>query len=191
MLAGVALLALGYCAHREPGETVVVTRVDTVPYSQFRDSLKHERLEAEGLRAKLAGRSTLEPRTILRTDTLVTPPDTVVQSIRLYANGGLSLAPLIHADSLYRPELHRFDVSACDDGFAWNAGVLVCDKARLGHLYVYARQGLDTGFPFRREDFMGAPTEAGIEWTASYRSGWRVSTALARDGRTSLAITLR
>ena len=99
IIVGVALLALGY-SFREPAETVVITRVDTVPYASFRDSVSAIRLEAAGLRAKLAGRGVVQPRTILRTDTLVLPPDTVLSLLNVQGRM-LTIAPLIKdSDSL-------------------------------------------------------------------------------------------
>lgn len=182
---GVLLLCAGYSL-REPGETVVITHVDTVPYAAFRDSLNTQRLEADGLRAKLAGRERLAPRTIVRTDTLVSPPDTVLQLVNI-GRGILTVAPLVKTDSLWRPELHRYDVGACDDGWSWNAGELVCDKARLGHLSVTLAAGV--ALPIWEQGSPGLASTAGVEWTSSNRSPWRASMATDLTGRASLTVT--
>lgn len=179
VLVAVALLVVGYSC-REPGETVVLTRVDTLDYSRFRDSLKAERLESDGLRAKLAGRMRVEPVHIVRTDTLVTPPDTVLQLVRVEGQT-LTLAPLIKADTLWAPEIHRYQIGNCDDGWSWAAGELVCDRARLGHLAPFvSAAGL---YP------LGVRVAAGVEWRPSFRSGWRVSMETDPTGRMALGVT--
>lgn len=192
VIAGVLLLCAGY-SFREPGETVVITRVDTVPYASFRDSLRSERIVATGLRAKLAGRESRQPITILRTDTLVSPPDTVVQMV-VWREGMLTLAPLIRdsTDPVLRlPEIHRFDVGSCDDGFSWNAGELVCDKARLGHLSLIAQGSLGSDLLTQPNAGLAWTVSAGAEWTPSNRSGWRASLLLDQGGRAELAVARR
>ena len=166
---------------------VVITRVDTVPYAAFRDTVANLRLESEGLRAKLAGRSSVRAVTIVRTDTLVLPPDTVLQLVSMSDDGTLSVAPLVRVDTLWAPELHRFDIADCDDGFSWAAGELVCDRARLGHLGLYATVGASYA-PFVAIPNAALNMGAGIEWTPSYRSPWRASLEMAPTGRVALAI---
>ena len=168
-------------------EPEVITRVDTVPPAAMADSLSALSLEVGGLRAILDGRDYVSPRVILRTDTLVTPPDTVLQLVALKGTT-LSLAPLIHTDSLWAPELHRFDVGNCDDGFSWAAGELVCDRARFGHLALYAEAGMASR-PFVPMPDLTYRAEAGVEWTPSYRSPWRGSLAMAPDGSVALTVT--
>lgn len=180
---GVVLLVVGY-SFREPGETVVLTRVDTIPYAAYRDSLKAERLSAAGWRAKLAGRMAITPTAITRTDTLVIPPDTVLQLVRV-EGPTLTIAPLIRVDSLWAPELHHYQIGNCDDGWSWAAGELVCDRARFGHLSLYATLGA-TGAPFGATLNAALSTGAGVEWSPSYRSGWRVSMAMDATGRLGL-----
>lgn len=181
----VALMAGVYLGQSEAEPPVVITRVDTVPYAAFRDSLKSERLEADGLRAKLAGRESRRPLTIVRTDTLVSPPDTVLALVRV-RDGQLAVAPLIRADSLWAPELHRFDVRGCDDGWSWNAGALVCDRARFGHLSLYV-EARGEAHPFGPLNPTAA-VHAGLSWIPSYRSGWRASIAMAPTGRLTAAV---
>lgn len=178
---GVVLLVLGYQLAGE-GETVVLrqTRVDTVPPAALVDSIERLALEADGLRAKLAGRVRVEPVHILRTDTLVTPPDTVLQLVRVEGQS-LIVAPLIKGDSLWAPELHRFNVADCDDGWSWAAGEVVCDRARFGHLS--ATISAVGTYP------LGATARAGIAWIPGYRSGWRASVETDPVGRLSLTVT--
>lgn len=188
VVAGVLLICLGY-SFREPGETVVITRVDTIPYAAFRDSLESQRLEADGLRAKLAGRGVVQPRTILRTDTLVLPPDTVLSLLKSDGRT-LTIAPLIKgSDSLWTPEIHSFDVGKCDDGFSWASGELVCDRARLGHFGPAVRLEAHAD-PFRRTTPIARAT-VGVEWIPSYRSGWRSFLGMGQDGSVVVSVSRR
>ena len=181
VVVAVVCIWVGVYFGGSPTERVIVTHVDTVPYSAFRDSLKAERLEADGLRAKLAGHARVVPVYIFRTDTLVTPPDTVVQLIRVEGET-LLLAPLIQtSDSLWAPELHRFDIGACDSGWSWAAGELVCDRARLGHLSPFV--SASALYP------LGATASVGVAWTPGYRSGWRLSLETDPVGRIALGVT--
>lgn len=186
VVIGVVLLVMGYSC-REPGETVVLNsvRVDTVAPAAMTALLENAVLENAGLRAKLRGYESRPPRQIVRTDTLISPPDTVLQLVRVDGRS-LITAPLIKADSLYAPELHRFDVGDCDDGWSWSAGVVVCDRARFGHLSAYVEAGAELD-PFGTTH----PTAAvrlGLQWTPSYRSPWRASLVMAPTGRLTAAI---
>lgn len=180
---GFLLVGIYASPAREP---VTVTRTDTIPPAAMVNEVQNLRLANHGLRAKLAGQEAVVPSTITVTDTLVTPPDTVLQLVRV-EDQTLTLAPLIKGDSLWAPEIHRFDIAGCDDGFSWNAGELVCDRARLGHLALYAEAGV-AGHPFSPIPNLAYQAAVGVQWTPSFRSGWRVSTALAMDGRATLTI---
>ena len=187
VLAVVGALWIGsYLAPDQP--PIYETRVDTVAPAALLDSVRALRLESSGLRAMLAGRGEVQPRTILRTDTLVTPPDTVLQIVAMDGNGNLTLAPLIRADSLWAPEIHRFDVGNCDDGWSWASGQLVCDKARLGHLSPFVSAGVRSSVVRFTPDPL---LSAGLEWTPSYRSAWRASVGMDQTGRVSLALNLK
>ena len=183
MAIGFLLVGIYASPAREPE---VITRVDTVPSAAFADSLEALSLEAEGLRAILDGLDYVSPRVILRTDTLVTPPDTVLQLVNL-TSSTLSVGALITRDSLWAPEIHRFDVGSCDDGWSWNAGALVCDRARFGHLALYAEAGMASR-PFSPMPDLAYQAAIGAEWIPSYRSAWRVSTALVADGSVALTV---
>ncbi|MEE8391873.1 MAG: hypothetical protein V3S14_13900, partial [Anaerolineae bacterium] len=77
------------------------------------------------------------------------------------------LTPTPTADSVevgYRAELSTgFDISGCDDGWAIQDGAVLCDRARLGHLFVFAQAG--------------NRSLLGTMWTPSYRSPWSVTIA--------------
>lgn len=182
VLVGVALVCAGYYANREPGETVVInhTRIDTVAPAGMMKLLEDGALENTRLNRLLRGYQSRPPIQIIRTDTLVTPPDTVLQLVSV-RGADLTVAPLIRADSGWAPEIHRFDVGGCDDGWSWKAGDLVCDRARLGHLSAAVAVG--ASYPF------GGRASAGLEWTPAFRSGWRASIQTDPVGRLTAAVT--
>lgn len=182
VLIAVAMLFVGRCTADLPPPPVITHIVrDTVAPAALVDSVRVLRLTADGLKAKLADRHRLAPDTVLVTDMLVTPPDTVLQAVAL-SNGRLSLAPLIRDTTLWRPELHRYDVSRCDDGFSWAAGDLVCDRSRFGHLSPFVGVGVeyDRGYSF------GAA--AGVAWKRSNVSPWTVGLEIYARGRAELGI---
>jgi hypothetical protein len=182
-----AALFLGRCtADLPPPPVITQTFVDTVAPAEMMRLIEDGALENFGLKAKLAGHVRVEPVYILHTDTVVTPPDTVLQMVRLYANGGLTLAPLIRTDSLYKPELHHLDVSKCDDGWSWASGELICDRARFGHLSAYAEAGAEAN-PFG-PPLPTAAVHAGLAWAPCYRCGTRVSVGTDQRGRLSLEV---
>lgn len=168
VLVVAAALLLGRCSVN-PEPPSVITSVKEVAPKALLDSVADLRLEAEGLRNRLAGRTVLPPVVILKTDTLVSPPDTVLVALSLSGRGELSLAPLHRVDSLWAPEIHRYDVSACDDGFSWAAGELVCDRPRFGHLSPFASVGA------AYDGAVGATVALGASWAPSNRSVWSVS----------------
>ena len=186
VLGVVGALLLGRCTADVPPPPVITqTFVDTVPPAQMMALIEHGALENSGLRAKLKGYESRQPNTIIRTDTFVTPPDTVLQLVRVEGES-LLVAPLVKDSALWRPELHRFDVSRCDDGWSWKSGSLICDKARLGHLSLFGEASAEAN-PF------GPPTptaevHAGLAWQACYRCGTRVSLGTDQRGRASLTV---
>lgn len=193
VLCGVTLVALG--ATCGPGRDRVVVHTEPkiirLPARQFTDSLTALSLEVDGLRARLAGREKRVPVVIVRTDTLVSASDTVVQILRVNPAGNLTIATLVVRDSLWAPEIHKdIPVSDCDDGWSWNAGQVVCDRARLGHIYL----GVGLGIESEVQGFAVAPSvrfasEAVGYWQPSYRSSWRVALSLDSRGRAALGVT--
>lgn len=176
VLAVVLALMAGLSLRTEPTPVEYATRVDTVSVSVMKDSLSAARLEESWL----AGRSSVTPRVVMRTDTLVLPPDTVLQLVNV-SGSTLSLGVLNVVDSLWAPELHRYDVGACDDGWSWSSGQLVCDRARLGHLRVVGSAAVL--YP------LGATARAGVEWAPGQGSRWRVSAMVAPSGVVELGVS--
>lgn len=180
----VIALFIGRCTADLPSMPVITVR-DTVAPAALLDSISRMAIEVDGLKAKLHDRKPLAPERIVITDTLVTPPDTVLQLVALDRRGTLSLAPLIHRDSLWAPEIHQFDVSGCDDGFSWAAGELVCDRARFGHLSAYAALG--AGTPVTGMSF-STSAALGVAWKRSDKSAWTMGLEIDAAGRAQLEV---
>ena len=161
-------------------ERIVVTHTDTIEVAPAawvaeRDSLLLE--AAKGLQRA--------PRVIVRTDTLVQAPDTIVEIFLVDETGSATISTLVQADSLYAPEIHKgVFVGDCDDGFGWQAGTVVCDKARFGHLY----GGVELGAVIQSLSSLSFAPNIGIYWEPSYRSPWRASLILTSDGVLSVAV---
>ena len=118
----------------------------------------------------------IAPRVIVRTDTLVSPPDTVVQILRIDAAGGVAVSTLVQEDSLWTPELHYFQPPRnCDDGLGWSNGSIICDTARFGHLHTFVE--LYGVYPS-----LSLQPKLGIYWEPSYRSVWRVGGGISTNG---------
>ena len=161
VVAALVLLFFGK-AWGERREPEVVTRVDSVTPARYAETLAGMRLENDGLRARLRGIESRPPRVIVRTDTVVAPPDTVYRFVNVDSRGSLSVEVLHRADSVYVPELHTgSDISDCDDGWQIRDGEVLCDKARLGHLYV--------------GPWLSTHPALAVWWTPSYRSPWEAS----------------
>lgn len=202
--AVVLALGLGRCTvQQDATPPVVITQVDTVAPAEMAALLESGALENSRLNRLLRGYESRQPTEIVRTDTLRTPPDTVLLPLLRVEGERLTVAPLIKgtrdgllaggdstSDGLYRPELHRLDVSDCDDGWSYNAGELICDRARFGHLSLYASLGV-ASHPFAPMLNAALNTSAGIEWQPSHRSPWRASVGLAPTGELSASVSRR
>ena len=148
--------------------TLRETVTDTVIVSPDTFMKELKQIQPEG--------AVVTPRVIVRTDTLVQPPDTVLKVLRLDAAGTISSSILISADSLWTPELHYFQPPRnCDDGVGWSNGAVICDTARFGHLHTFVE--LYGVYPS-----LSLQPKLGIYWEPSYRSVWRVSGGISTDG---------
>jgi hypothetical protein len=148
-------------------------------------------MERDGLRARLEAVESRGPRIVIRTDTVVQPPDTVFLPILHASSRGRLTIPALVADTVdgYRPEIWQgFDTSDCDEGWTVQGGVLVCDRARFGHL----SWGIEASFanPLLNQGLTGEPLIAGlgVYWQPSYRSTWDVGATIGTDGRARLTI---
>lgn len=162
-----------------PGEPTIVTRVDTVTPPEYTETVERLHLENDGLRARIEGLRNVEPTVIVRTDTLVSPPDTVIRFVAVDSRGSLSVDFLTSRDTLYAPELHRgIDVSACDEGWTIQSGEVICDRAQLGHLYVGPWLSRDPSLALWWEPSFRSPWEAfvrfGGTWDFGVRRGVRI-----------------
>lgn len=164
LAVAVGVIAFMFGRDTAPKPTVV-TQIDTVIPQAFQDALQDARLEVGSLRSRLEGIRPVTPVTILRTDTLVLPPDTVVQFFRI-TGGQITVAPLVRRDSLWAPEISTYRVGNCDESLSFQDGQLICDPARLGHLWLGL--GVDAGTD-------GVYPTLAAMWKPSYRSPWFVS----------------
>ena len=150
------------------GRTVeVVTRVDTVAPADYQDQLRAFYLERDGLRARLDGIESREPTVIVITDTVIQPPDTIYSFINVDDGGDLTLevlTPAVNTPGMVTPSLYTgIDISDCDEGWQVRAGAVLCNRARLGHLWVGPELSRSPGFA--------------AWWRPSYRSPWEASVA--------------
>lgn len=188
--AALVLLALfaGYAA-KPSGPKPRLARTDTVPPAQLLEDIESLRQDNLGLKERIAGWEATPPRIVVKTDTLVTAPDTVFYPYFRASHRGLLTIPVLVSDSLphYRPEIWRgFDISDCDDGWTVQDGQLLCNRPRLGHLWV----GLDSNLNYQ-SDMVQLVATAGLYWRPTYRSGWDVYAAVGTDGRAYLGFRKR
>lgn len=159
---------VGLWAAPGPGPAEIRTVLDTVAPADLEARIEDAEIENDGLRARLEAIESRPPRTVLRTDTLYReiPADTVFRVVTL-RGGVLVTAPLFRRDSLWAPELHETDVGDCDEGFSVGPSGVVCDRPRLGHVYL----GLTT-----------LPSVS-LSWTPTYRSRWGILAGYEFDDR--------
>lgn len=138
IVVGLLLVLAGAALGASQGPSSIVTVRDTVAPAEFVRVVEEWRIDSEGLRARLEGVRTLQPERVLVTDTLVAPPDTVFRFVGI--RDGVVTAEVLIAGvdttGLRRPEAQRTRFSNCDDGLEVSAEGVICDPARLGHLYV-------------------------------------------------------
>lgn len=168
IVTALILLSVGVAWGQSRGGSIqVVTVRDTLTAQAYSVRLTEMRVQRDGLRARLAGIGELQPTTIYVTDTLVSPPDTIIRFLRVDNRTQTLSIEFLMPDSVtvgLRPELHTgFDISGCDDGWAIQDGTVLCDRARLGHLSLIAD--------------IGTTSTLGTIWTPSYRSPWSVTIA--------------
>lgn len=177
------------------GSPRVVTRTDTVEVApaQLLDSLAALERRADGLMARIRGLERRDPSLVIRADTVVLPPDTVLLPVlRVTAAGRLSVPVLLRADSInYRPEIRAgYETADCDDGWSWTPDGLVCDRARLGHLWLGGGVTMTRAMTsLWHGGAIGEPYgEAGMWWRPSYRSGWAIRLTIGTDRRLRLGV---
>lgn len=164
-------------AQKQP--PVVVSEIVNVTPPVMLERIAAIHIENNGLRARVRLLESRKPQRITRTDTVVTPPDTVYSGLRVNSGGRLAIATLLAVDSTEkrRPELMEgIDVSDCDDGWSVQSGNVICDRT-WGHVYLMAHLSTDPG--------VGAYVER------TFRSPWRLSVAYKplEGGRWDIALT--
>src|SRR5690606_19815445 len=164
--------------------------VDSLPGAHWRAEV--ERLEemlrerdgtVDRLRARIRCLEERAPVVVERVDTLVEVRHVpVILGAVAARSGRLDLLRAGPADSvgLRRAEIARaIDLSRCDDGWALDAGRVVCDVPRWGHLTAVARLG--AAWP-------GEPVGSiGLRWTPYYRATWAVEARATTAGRVEVA----
>ncbi len=170
VVVAVAALFVGVALAPEPE---VVTEVREVTPQALQDTLDGLRIKNEGLVAKLKGIESRPPRVILRTDTVVSLPDTVYSFVDV-RGGNLTFDLFSRPDSTR--ELHQgVNIRDCDDGYQINAGVVLCNKARLGHLWLAG-------------EFAYPLPSIGVVWRKSFSSGFEVYVGLSSAGTPVLRV---
>lgn len=154
------------------GGIVVQTVYDTLALGAYQTRVGELTLERDGLKARLEGVREVQPDTVFVVDTLVTPPDTVLRFVNVDRRGRLAVETYARdpgsEGSFYRPSLATgLDVSRCDEGWQIKDGEVLCDPAKLGHLWL----GLN----------VGSDIYAGAWWRPSYRSAWEVFAGRTED----------
>lgn len=172
--AALLLLAIGWQVGARAVEPVTVIVQDTVALSELERRLDAQRIRGDGLVAAMENRQVLAPDTIWVTDTLVSPPDTVFEFIRVNERGNLTASRFTIEGELYAPQITTYNVSDCDEGFQLEGGTVICDKARWGHLYLLS-------------SISPAYASAGLRWTPGYKSKWALE-AMYRHGRDELEL---
>lgn len=184
---GLVLFAAVWRGCSKPNQPTVLISDTGESFSRLkaeRDAALHE---ASGLRERLAdalrGRSRVHVDTLIQYDTII-QPDTVLLYVTIDGDGRASVDAGVKADSGYVPETRRLNVAGCDDGIAIGPSGVVCDKARLGHLEVFASVGAS------RETLTWEPVaSAGFAWSPSFRSTLELSAYV--DTRRAVGVRLR
>lgn len=174
VIVAVFLLATGWQVGARAGEPVTLVVQDTVALEELERRLEAQRIRGDGLMAALENRQARGPDTVWVTDTLVSPPDTVFEFIRLNERGNLTASRYTRDGELYAPQVTTYNVSDCDEGFQLEGGTVICDKARFGHLYLLT--ALSSSY-----------AGAGLRWTPGYKSRWALE-AMYRQGRDELEL---
>lgn len=149
------------------------------------------------LQAALRARSEVRPRQVVRYDTII-QPETVTIALSIDRRGQLeqirgtppdgTTAPKMNG---YTPERITADLSACDDGISIAGGRVVCDRPRLGHLYLVATGG--AALPW--QNALGNPIpavrpqlELATRWVPSYRSLWSIELRVDSEGIAAVGV---
>jgi hypothetical protein len=170
--------ACAYIATRPRPHVGDSTPIRHAPATEFaargRDVARDlEDLQGENGRLKkalavLQGKTAPKPDTIIQYDTVIAPPDTILlPGTTIDGDGQANVLRGVKDSIGYKPELaKRIDVKDCDDGLAFDASGIVCNKARLGHVSVIARFGVSR----ETDGTFTVPFAAGVRWDHTFRS---------------------
>ena len=177
VIAGIAILIAVAAIYRDftNVRTITNTVTEFVTPQDLLDERNDLRQSASGLRARIRGLENRVPVVVHRTDTILVPPDTVFETVVLSAAGTLTLSTLNLRNQTAEVQ-QGIPVADCDDGFVIQASGVICNKARLGHLYLFGSASSTLG-------------SAGAYWTPAYRSTLRISAGYTTDQRIELRVT--
>lgn len=150
--------------------------------------LRGENGRLKRIAARWKGLAEASPDTIIRYDTLIARPDTVMLPSPVDKNGFLDLNRGIAADSgMLKPETaKRINVGNCDNGMVLGGTGIVCNRAMLGHLSIIARGGVSRDALGRLE----YPAAAGLRWDHTFRSTSSVEMMIDARARLSAQATV-
>ncbi len=158
---------------------VVVPVESSVTPAQIAELTARWRMRTDGLRARLEGVQVLKPDTVYVTDTLVTPPDTVYSFVSV-RDGVVRTVALLPSpiDSLRTPVATVSRFGDCDDGLEVSESGVVCDPARLGHLWAGPVLSRSPALSVWWRPSYRSPWEASLEWIGGDRWDLRVRRGL-------------
>lgn len=172
-LVAIGIAVVGWLRDSETIKTVTqIIEVTPAEILQERDELRQS---ASGLRARIRGLENRVPAVVERADSVVSPPDAGFEIASVSAAGSLTLSTFDLRNATAEIQRDIF-VGDCDDGFVIQPGSVICNRARLGHLYLYGSASSEYG-------------SAGAYWTPSYRSTLRISAGYTTDQRIEVRLT--
>lgn len=196
IVASLATLFLARGCER-PAEVRTELVVDTASAALWRarhDRLAREHADSVGLlekaRRAAAGIERRTPARVVVYDTVVDlRRDTVILYAQQDARGRLTIGAGVPDSAGHRPvEARGISIGDCDDGWSIRGTSVVCNRARLGHLSVIVRGGVEVqalDYPALRPE---PALATGLRWQPSYRSTWAVEATAEPSGRVKLQV---
>jgi hypothetical protein len=175
-----------WASWRQADDYIASLPVDTANAAMYRWLLKDADQKYDGLRAKLEGIQKLKPQTRTVYDTLIQRIVEPVAERVVIGDGKVETLVLRPDSNGFQPVRERFTYKNCDDRLEFIRGQVICNKARLGHVTLFARAGLSSNINVPNP---AAILDAGISWQPSYRSTTQVE--IYGDGQGRASATFR
>jgi len=189
-IVAVCVLAFSLRSCKPEPPTIIVPGTGDA-YAAHQDSIAHLTRQANDLRSRLANllsaRAIVHVDTVIRYDTIIPPPDTVLLSVTIDGDGRAEVDAGVKQDSGYVPETRKLELRDCDDGVVISGQGVQCDRARLGHAEVFASVGAGRTIDDPLSWYANAA--AGVAWQPSYRSTTDI--ALSIDARRVVSVSVR